>query len=316
MTATQPTTETLREFAGWNAPTVRVDRAEGVIHGVKILGLRSRNGRVYLPEALSQAAPLYEGAKVNLNHPKGHAHQPRDYQDRIGSIHNVELRDGEGLFANFHFNPKHAQAEQHAWDAEHAPGNVGISHHVQARTARRGEELVVEAITRVESVDLVADPATTRGLFEGNAKGEPRPDLANLSVELLTEHRADLVEAIRAGAVKELEPLREELARRDAELVRLGRRETARRMLSEHGLPSPDHSSPTARVVTSPELFESLLAAEDDAAVRALIEERARLVRSLEGSASTGAQSRDQMLIESLFRPLNAKAFAATLISC
>ncbi len=312
MTANQPTTETLQEFAGWHAPTVRVDRAEGVIHGVKILGLRSRNGRVYLPEALSQAAPLYEGAKVNLNHSKGHARQPRDYQDRIGSIHNVQLREGEGLFANFHFNPKHALAEQLAWDAEHAPGNVGFSHHVQARTTRRGEELVVEAITQVESVDLVADPATTRGLFEG----ESRPDLAALSVELLTEHRADLVEAIRAGAVKELEPLREELARRDAELARLMRRETARRMLSEHGLPTPEHSSPTARAVTSPEFFESLLAAEDDAAVRALVEERARLVRSLEGNAaSTGAQSRDQLLIENLFGPLDAKAFAATIIS-
>jgi hypothetical protein len=321
MTANLPTTETLQEFAGWHAPTVRVDRAEGVIHGVKILGHRSRNGRTYLPEALAQAAPLYEGAKVNLNHPKGYAHQPRDYQDRIGSIHDVQLRDGEGLFANFHFNPKHALAEQLAWDAEHAPGNVGFSHHVQARTARRGEELVVEAITQVESVDLVADPATTRGLFEGESKNESRPDLADLSVEMLAEHRADLVEAIRVGATQadptgEIRQLREELARRDAELTRLMRRETARRLLGEHGLPSPDHSSPTARAVTSPEFFESLVAAEDDAAVRALVEERARLVRTLEGGAPTGAQSRDQLLVEHLFRPLDAKTFAAAIISC
>lgn len=315
MTATQPTTETLREFAGWHAPTVCVDRTEGVIHGVKILGLRSRNGRVYLPEALSQAAPLYEGAKVNLNHPKGHARQPRDYQDRIGAIRNVQLRDGEGLFADFHFNPKHALAEQLAWDAEHAPGNVGFSHHVQARTARRGEELVVEAITRVESVDLVADPATTRGLFEGGINGAPRSDLAALSVELLTERRGDLVEAIRADAAGELARLREELVKRNAELARLGRRETARRMLSEHGLPAPDHPNATARAVTSPEFFESLVATEDETAMRALVEERARLVRSLDGgSPATGAQSRDQLLVESFFRPLDGKAFAAAII--
>lgn len=316
MTATQPTTEMLQEYANWHAPTVRVDRGEGVIHGVKILGLRSRNGRVYLPEALSQAMPLYEGAKVNLNHPKGHARQPRDYQDRIGAIRNVQLREGEGLFADFHFNPKHALAEQLAWDAEHAPGNVGFSHHVQARTSRRGEELVVEAITQVESVDLVADPATTRGLFEGQATGNAALALADLSVELLAEHRADLVEAIRAAAVKELEPIREQLAHRDAELTRLARRETARRMLTEHGLPSPDHSSPTARAVTSPEFFESLMATEDDAAMRALVEERARLVRSLDGGQATGPQSRDQLLVESLFRPLDAKTFATSLISC
>ena len=40
---------------------------------------------------------------------------------------------GEGLFADFHFNPKHALAEQLLWDAEHAPENVGFSHNVEAR---------------------------------------------------------------------------------------------------------------------------------------------------------------------------------------
>ncbi|MDY0165916.1 MAG: hypothetical protein RBS80_05185 [Thermoguttaceae bacterium] len=306
MTGTMQTTETLQEFAGWHGPTVRVDREAGVIRGVKILGLRSRNGRVYLPAALAQAAPLYEGAKVNLNHPKGHPARPRDYQDRIGAIRNVELRDGEGLFADFHFNPKHAMAEQLAWDAEHAPGNVGFSHHVHARTARRGEELVVEAITQVESVDLVADPATTRGLFEGGAAGGAPCDLASLSVELLAEHRADLVEAIRAEAAGELQRLREELDR-------MQRRETARGMLAEFGLPSPDHPSPAARAVTSPEFFESLVAADGEASMRALVEERARLVRSLDGGTGTGAQSRDQLLVESLFRPLDAKTFAAAI---
>ncbi len=313
MTATAPTTETLQEFAGWHGPTVRVDGAAGVIRGVKILGLRSRNGRVYLPEALAQAAPLYEEAKVNLNHPKGHPARPRDYQDRIGAIRNVQLREGAGLFADFHFNPKHALAEQLAWDAEHAPGNVGFSHHVQARTARRGEEVVVEAITRVESVDLVADPATTRGLFEGRGRLAGPHALASLSVEMLRERRGDLVEAIRAEAAGEVRQLREELARRDAELARMNRRDAARRMLAELGLPAPDHPNPAARSVTSPEFFESLLAADGEAAMRALVEERARLVRSLDGGAACGAQSRDQLLVESLFRPLDGKTFAAAI---
>ena len=52
------------------------------------------------------------------------------------------------------------------WDAEHAPQNVGMSHNVLARTSRDGDETVVEAITKVQSIDLVADPATTAGLFE------------------------------------------------------------------------------------------------------------------------------------------------------
>ena len=44
---------------------------------------------------------------------------------------------------------------------------------MQARTAPRpgGAGLVVEEITRVQSVDLVADPATTRGLYEAEGLG-------------------------------------------------------------------------------------------------------------------------------------------------
>jgi hypothetical protein len=130
--------ETLQEFAHNSGAALRVDRTSGVIRGVKVLGLASRNARRYLPAALARAMNLYEGAKVHVNHPKGSAHAPRDYQERIGALRNVEFRDGEGLFGDLHFNPGHALAEQLAWDAEHAPENVGLSHNVLAEVVRRG----------------------------------------------------------------------------------------------------------------------------------------------------------------------------------
>ena len=165
---------------------MRVDRDAGVIRGVKILGLHSRNGRQYPAETLAKAAPLYEEAKVNVNHPKGSPLAPRDYQERIGVIRGVEVRAGEGLFGDLHFNPKHLLAEQLIWDAEHAPENVGFSHNVQARTARRDELLVVEEITRVQGVDLVADPATTRGLYEqGRSPAADGDSLNTLTLEQL-----------------------------------------------------------------------------------------------------------------------------------
>src|SRR4051812_46652063 len=158
--------ELLQEYVDSATQELRVDHDAVVIRGVKLLGLESRNGSRYRENALVDAIGLYEGAKVNVNHPKGHPLAPRDYQERIGVIRNVQHRSGEGLFADFHFNPKHYLSEQLVWDAEHAPENVGFSHNVQARTARRGETTIVEEILRVHSVDLVADPATTRGLFE------------------------------------------------------------------------------------------------------------------------------------------------------
>ena len=200
--------EMLQEFVDSRGQSMRVDREAGILRGVKVLGMESRNGRSYLPEALAAAAGLYEGAKVNVNHARGTSAGPRDYQDRIGTIQDVSSRPDEGLFGDFHFNPKHAIAEQLIWDAEHAPENVGFSHNVEARTARKGDRVVVEAITRVLSVDLVADPATTRGLFE--SAPAPAPALAGLTVDELARERPDLVEAIRGQQAEELQRLRRE----------------------------------------------------------------------------------------------------------
>ena len=216
--------ELLQEYCDSRGVRMRVDRHAGVIRGVKILGLHSRNGRQYLPETLTRAVPLYEGAKVNVNHPKGNPLSPRDYQDRIGVIHGVAMRPGEGLFGELHFNPKHALAEQLIWDAEHAPENVGFSHNVQARTSRRGDGMAVEEITRVQSVDLVADPATTRGLYEQSLSlpGTGESLAANqLTLQRLKSDRPDLVEAILQEQVTpqaaELQSLRSELEQLRAE---------------------------------------------------------------------------------------------------
>lgn len=311
-------TETLQEFCDSRGVQMRVDREAGVIRGVKILGLQSRNGRTYLPEALSQAARLYEHAKVNVNHPKGTPTGPRDYQDRIGVIRNVTARSGEGLFADFFFNPKHSLAEQLVWDAEHAPENVGFSHNVQARTARRGDRVVVEAITRVQSVDLVADPATTRGLFEsaaGTGKAVP-PGTAppRLTVEDLKRDHPELVDALCREQAAELSKLRAEVDRLTALEAVHQKRLVVRRLLREFNLPEPEAADPKARSIISDRFLESLLAAPSEQAMRELVEERAALVRSLggaelvRGTIDRRPLARDQHLVSGAER-LDTKAF-------
>jgi hypothetical protein len=284
-------TETLQEYCDSRGVRMRVDREEGVIRGVKILGLESRNRRSYLPEALAQAARLYEDAKVNVNHPKGNPGTPRDYQDRMGVIRNVGVRPGEGLFADFYFNPKHSLAEQLIWDAEHAPENVGFSHNVEARTVRQGDKIVVEAITRVQSVDLVADPATTRGLFESAAQRAPgesdvlpvdRPRA--LTAEDLKRDYPELVEQICRELLEEHERLTADVQRLTALDAAREKQETVRRLLREFNFPDPDSNDPKDKTIVSEHFLELLLEAENEEAIRELIEERARLVRTLEGA--------------------------------
>ncbi len=281
--------EPIQEFVDSRGLVMPIDRRGGIIRGVKILGVASQNGRTYLPEAIERAAPLYEGAKVNVNHAKRGPAGPRDYRDRIGVIRNVAARPGEGLFGDFHFNPRHALAEQLLWDAEHAPQNVGFSHNVLARLGRRGETVVVEEITKVQSVDLVADPATTAGLFESTGNDELREGAAaagagrleSLTLDQLRQARPDLVEALLAEAAERIAALEEELDRlRLADQIR-ARRAQIRRLLAESGLPDPEAATAPERQIVSESFLQRLMQAGDEDEIRRLIEERAEMVREL-----------------------------------
>jgi hypothetical protein len=260
-------TEVLQEYADSRGVAVRVDRAGGVLRGVKLIGMESLNGRRYRAEALAAAVGLYEGAKVNVNHPKDGPLAPRDYRDRLGVIRQVEFRPGEGLFGNLHFNPKHAIAEQLAWDAENNPRNVGFSHNVLARLTRDGEQTVVEAITHVQSVDVVADPAATQGLFE--------------------QEQAGGNEAAGAfDAVAEVGRLQTELQEAQVRETRLRRELRIRELLDVHGASLA--TGVTVRAALGEAFYETLLAAADDR-VEALVAERAEAVRAAAEAKSAAA---------------------------
>lgn len=154
----------------------RVDRALGLVPGVKILGLRSGNkgGYRYSASALKAAVALYEGARVNVDHaPQEDRSRERSYRDRFGRLVNVRFVPQKGLFGDLKFNPHHELAEQFAWDVENDPAKLGMSHVARATLRRDSEsgDVIVESIDHVKCVDVVADPATTASLFEGLGGG-------------------------------------------------------------------------------------------------------------------------------------------------
>jgi hypothetical protein len=136
-----------------------------VVKNVKVLGLESRNRRRYLPEAVNSALSLYEGKVVNLDHPADGAGTPRSVRDRFGRLTNVRV-DNSGVWADLSYNPKHPFAEAFAWCVANDPSAVGLSHNAVGSGRQDGGEFLVEKIHEVRSVDLVADPATTKSLFE------------------------------------------------------------------------------------------------------------------------------------------------------
>ena len=145
----------------------KVDRDAGVIHDVKIIGLSSLHNRDYPIEVLTKAKPLYEGAKVYIDHPsKEKQATSRSYRDGFGEIRNVR-ETADGLRGDLHYNRKHALAEQVAEDAERFPGQFGLSQNADGSARKNGKRWVVESIDEVFSVDVVGRPATNKGLFEG-----------------------------------------------------------------------------------------------------------------------------------------------------
>lgn len=144
----------------------KVDKKSGVIHDVKILGLQSRNGRSYLPEATRAAVKLYEGAKVFLNHPSRDGSGERDVRDRWGILENVRV-DGNGeLWGDLKYLKSHRETPQILEAIDLFPSSFGLSHNAEGEEQRQDGKKVVTTISEVYSVDLVADPATNKGLFE------------------------------------------------------------------------------------------------------------------------------------------------------
>jgi hypothetical protein len=145
------------------------DRVKGIIYDVKIIGTTSANKRVYPIAVLERYKSCYEGAGVFTDHPEPHEDpEVRGLLDHFANIHNVSARK-DGLYGNLHVKPSHPfmQTLFNALESKKFR-DVGLSHNAVVKYERKGDVDFVTQIIRVRSVDLVTDPATTRGLFESN----------------------------------------------------------------------------------------------------------------------------------------------------
>lgn len=169
----------LREYAG-NAGGLVVDRENGVIRGVKVLGATSLNshgvgkvsGTDYPLETRKAACSLYEGCKVNVDHPsRATPGADRSALDRVGWLVGVTARP-DGTFADLHLLKSDPFAAKLFEAAERNPSLFGLSHNALGEGEVRGDRYVVTSIPEVFSVDIVADAGSVRGLHESLLREE------------------------------------------------------------------------------------------------------------------------------------------------
>jgi hypothetical protein len=239
--------------------SLRVDRDAGVIHGVKVLGLVSANNRRYTRAAIEKARPLYEGIRVNIDHP--HDARPderRRLADRLGRLENIRATDA-GLFADLHYLKSHPLAAMTVEAAERMPEALGLSHNAVGRVVKHQQETIVEEIMQVRSVDVVSDPATTKSLFEEErGQGSGVRDQG----EEVGSQRSEVGTAA-CGLAESSPPARSDrsIAELQEELSHLRRREEVRELLESAGIAAEGALVRTLALIESSEARQALISA-------------------------------------------------------
>jgi hypothetical protein len=200
-TLTRPKTKTevrLRLVEDLARGFKRVDAANGVIYGAKIVGLESRNiGRTigldsktfgdaldktygYSKAGLTEAIPMYEGATVRIDHPLSELddngrrvikQRSRPALSTNGVLRNVRMEE-DGLYGDIHLFLHHPHTAFILEVAERAPDKIACSHNADGTPVLENGRAVIKKINQVYSVDLVGDkPGTTKGLFEDAIEG-------------------------------------------------------------------------------------------------------------------------------------------------
>lgn len=139
----------------------RVNREAGYIDGVLICGVTSRNGRDYPPHVLARDYARYESAPVNADHG-----DESTVGRRLGWFTDVKPGADGRPRGRLNILKSHPLAESVFEAAERNPALFGMSHVAVCGTKRVNGRETVESINKVLSIDLVADPATTKSLYE------------------------------------------------------------------------------------------------------------------------------------------------------
>lgn len=121
----------------------------------------SANRHIYNPEVLAKAAPLYEGTRVYLNHPKRNDLPERNIRDLVGYLENVRPDLNAELVIVKHQDEVIPLIRE---SIETGRDLAGLSHNVLAevKTIRASDgraAILVEAIRVVKSVDIVTEAA-------------------------------------------------------------------------------------------------------------------------------------------------------------
>ena len=212
------------------------DKENIKINGVVLLNTQSSNNREYTRECMMGAVKLFEGVKAYVNHPSTEETKTgrRDVRNLAGKYINARFSEGK-IRADFIGLPNE-NGKLYLDIAKTMPDIAGNSQHAEGKFRISGGKQIVESLERVRSVDLVAEPAATAGMFESNISKEKVMEYKDITIATLKENRSDLYsQVLSEGSASRDDEVKQIKESRDSTAQKLDLLE-AEKAVSEKGI--------------------------------------------------------------------------------
>ena len=199
LSETDDETSRLVEMVNFDGAEFIEEDGAKIVRNVSMLGARSSHGYDYKQEAMSTAVKngLYEGVRIFINHAAG----GRNLMDLAGVFRNSR-HESQKIRGDAHLLPN--ECGNLFWNiAKNMPEAASCSHVAEGKLVKRGTRQYVESITRVHSVDLVVQGATTKTVFEGvMPEGDSTMEFKDIKLDDLRSARPDIVRDVQKEGAK------------------------------------------------------------------------------------------------------------------
>lgn len=261
---------------------------------ILLCGNESKNGNVYTDRAKQDLARLYEGKPIAYRH--SDEGQGRTVDDRNGAVSSARkpFVNAHGVWGYWDMNPYHVNTQRDAYNAEHFPGNLCVSHELpqggyQAEFVResdrsRKRRRHILSVQAVDELAIVPFGGTTRSLKEHDMSKQSDSDALELKTpDDLRKYNSELYDRIHESIVQELKhgdaskALERERDELKAEMLKLQKRLTEMEVAEANKAAEAkldemiaDRGIPELRAKVRATLLEHLLGDEEESAVEYL----------------------------------------------
>ena len=273
---------------------------EMVLRNVVVLAEKSKNGRTYSHEVMRKSVPMFENVRAYLDHPsENQKDDPRSVRHLLGRHKNVRFDEtSKKVRSDLHLIPNEL-VEKYLLPIINTDSTlIGNSISAKGKITESGD---VTEITHARSVDVVAEPATTSGLWESlNSKiGSEKSTETKEGVTVMSFKIEDILAdtgamtALRVHFKEEfdaegmVETIQNENAALKEELVKYKTTEKVRELQAEIDALLGESKLPD-EIKKDSNLRELLETAKDTEARKGIV---ARMTKIVESAAASGKKS-------------------------